>query len=244
MPSTIACDRVYDKRNCCAQDYECREAWEFLANRRLMDIDLDITPPFAPQAEDAELAREDEAKRMSESPVRTWRDFHGRELAVGAMRDFRDGQVVVDASGNTQKLPILQLSHDDLCFVTAWWGLPNECTVMARRHDIRDFRLCTFTWKASALCHKPLYFEDVQLERYGHSLGPFLQPLATAAHFFGNVFLLPYNTGVYPPYECRYPLGHYRPGSCAPWLIPAFPLSERGAKAQLIGILGLWGFAS
>jgi hypothetical protein len=26
----------------------------------------------------------------------------------------------------------------------------------------------TYPYHASALCHKPLYFEEVQLERYGH----------------------------------------------------------------------------
>jgi hypothetical protein len=33
----------------------------------------------------------------------------------------------------------------------------------------------TYLWKASALCHKPLYFEDEQLERYGHSWPPCVQ---------------------------------------------------------------------
>jgi hypothetical protein len=35
-----------------------------------------------------------------------------------------------------------------------------------------------------------------------------------------------------PPGECMYALGYYRPGSCAPWLIPPIPLSVRGAAAQ------------
>jgi hypothetical protein len=90
----------------------------------------------------------------------------------------------------------------------------------------------TFTWKASALCHQPLYFEDVQLERYGHSWGPYLQPLASGANFFLSVPALPYKMGLYPPCECTYTLGYYRPGSCAPYMIDPFPLSIRAALAE------------
>jgi hypothetical protein len=247
----VPCDRVYDERNCCDQDSACRTAWNHLATRRLMDIELDITPPFAvtppfaPSPADTKEALQDKQKKLAQAPIRTWRSADGRVLAAGSLTDYRDGQVLVaDHDGTQVGIPYMELSHDDLCFLTAWWGLPGECTVRDNGVGIRDWRLCTFTWKASALCHKPLYFQDVQLERYGHSAGPFLQPLASTAHFFANVLLLPYNMGVYPPHECRYPLGHYRPGSCAPWLVPAFPLSERGAKAQLITVLALWGFTT
>ena len=74
-------------------------------------------------------------------------------------------------------------------------------------------------WKASALCHKPLYFEDEALERYGHSWGPCLDPLVSGAHFFCKLPVLPYCMGVHPPNECMYALGHYRPGNCAPYMM-------------------------
>ena len=116
------------------------------------------------------------------------------------MIDFRDGKVLVAADdGQQMAVPFRALSHDDLCFVTAWWDIPGECTVTDNGVGIRDWRLCTFTWKASGLCHKPLYFEEAQLERYGHSAGPFLQPLYSTGHFFANVFLLPYNGTWLPP---------------------------------------------
>jgi hypothetical protein len=85
----------------------------------------------------------------------------------------------------------------------------------------------TYTWKASGLCHKPLYFEDVHLERYGHSWGPILQPILSGAHFFLTVPALPYKAGLYPPGECIYTLGQYRPGSCAPYMLDPIPLSVR-----------------
>jgi hypothetical protein len=97
----------------------------------------------------------------------------------------------------------------------------------------------TFTWKASALCHKPLYFEDVQLERYGHSAGPLLQPLASAAQFYLLVPVLPYSMGLEPPGECLYSLGYYRPGSCAPYMLDPIPLSVRAGLAQAGVVTGL-----
>ena len=76
--------------------------------------------------------------------------------------------------------------------------------------------------------HKPLFFEEPQLERYGHSTGPFTQPLVSAADFVGRLPLLPYYAGVYTPNENIYDLGDYRPGSCAPYYIEPFPISIRG----------------
>ena len=88
------------------------------------------------------------------------------------------------------------------------------------------------TWKASGLCHKPLYFEEVNLERYGQTAGPFAQPVLSTAHFFVNIAVLPYKMGIHPPTECQYALGYYRPGNCAPWIIPPVPISLRGALFQ------------
>ena len=88
------------------------------------------------------------------------------------------------------------------------------------------------------MCHKPLYFEEEALERYGHSTGPISQPFVSAAHFFGSLALLPYQMGVDPPGECKYALGYYRPGSCAPYVVPGFPISARGAAYQAAAVAG------
>jgi hypothetical protein len=93
-------------------------------------------------------------------------------------------------------------------------------------------------WKASALCHKPLYFEDEALERYGHSWGPCLDPLVSGAHFFCKLPVLPYCMGVTPPNECMYALGHYRPGNCAPYMCDPIPLSCRGAVFEAGAVVG------
>jgi hypothetical protein len=96
----------------------------------------------------------------------------------------------------------------------------------------------TYMWKASALCHKPLYFEDEALERYGHSWGPCLDPVVSGVHFFCKLPVLPYCMGVQPPTECVYALGHYRPGNCAPYLIDPIPISARGAAMQAGAVVG------
>ena len=64
---------------------------------------------------------------------------------------------------------------------------PFECAISSDRHQPRQWPQITYNWKAAALCHKPLYFEQVQLERYGHSWGPYVQPIMSGAHFFGTL---------------------------------------------------------
>lgn len=117
--------------------------------------------------------------------------------------------------------------------------LPQECTLGDEVFAGRAWLCQTHTWKASALCHKPLYFEEVALERYGHSTGRVLQPLVSGAHFFGTIPLLPYKSGIHHCCECQYALGYYRPGSCAPYHIPPLPLSLRGAAKQTGAVLGV-----
>ena len=107
-------------------------------------------------------------------------------------------------------------------------NLPYECSLTTDPFVPRSWQTTTFTWKASALCHKPLYFEEVAAERYGHSRGPYgCEYLTSFCHFFGNLALLPYWVGVDTPCECIYDLGYYRVGDCAPYEFDAFPLSVR-----------------
>ncbi len=105
--------------------------------------------------------------------------------------------------------------------------LPRDCPWGGEDFRPRSWSPVMFTWTASGLCHKPLYFEDVQLERYGHGLGPWAQPFASAAHFFLTVPILPYKMGLELPDECIYTLGYYRPGSCARYMLDPLPLSIR-----------------
>jgi hypothetical protein len=116
---------------------------------------------------------------------------------------------------------------------------PCECRLEGDEYEPRRFASTTFTWKAAGYCHKPLYFEDWQLERYGHSHGPLADPFFSAAHFFVTLPVLPYKMGVELPWECVYPLGYYRPGDCAPWMVPAVPISLRGFAVEAATITGI-----
>lgn len=105
---------------------------------------------------------------------------------------------------------------------------PQWCKMGKDSFVPRSWSPTTFHWTASALCHRPAYFEDLQLERYGHTFGPWLQPIISGGHFFLSVPALPYAMGLFPPNECVYTLGYYRPGSCTPYMLDALPLSVRG----------------
>ncbi len=88
-------------------------------------------------------------------------------------------------------------------------------------------------WAAPKFYHKPLYFEEPNLERYGqHVGGPLFQSTVSAAHFFGRIPLLPYMIGKDSPCSCDYTLGRYRPGNCNPTSIGLPELSYRGLFYQ------------
>ena len=229
---------TYNGRDCPAEEKAFQSAWDELRQTPISSISLDITPSIQPTAPLAQVNRVRE-RNMSEAPSRAWRDRNGRLLADGKMVNYQNGRVEIKTpAGQLDYLSWYDLSNEDLCFISAWWELPSEFSAATNTYIPRNWTMTTFTWTASALCHKPLYFEDVQLERYGHSAGPMKQAALSGVHFFGNILFLPYHMGLNPPNECQYALGYYRPGSCAPWLLPAVPLSARGARWQLAALVG------
>ncbi|MDR0337796.1 MAG: hypothetical protein LBI18_11970 [Planctomycetaceae bacterium] len=116
--------------------------------------------------------------------------------------------------------------------------LPKECPLITTTYNGRHFSQTCYQWKASGVCTKAAYFEDVQLERYGHSVCPFLQPVISGAKFFLTVPLLPYKMGITPPGECVYTLGHYRVGNCAPYMLDPFPVSVRAVLFEAAAVGG------
>ena len=80
--------------------------------------------------------------------------------------------------------------------------------------EYRPWVASSFYWEAPGSAHYPLYFEEINLERYGYNYGH-LQPLVSAAHFFATIPLLPYEMTVHPCHEEIYSLGYYRPGDPA-----------------------------
>lgn len=86
-----------------------------------------------------------------------------------------------------------------------------------------------FAWKASNVSYNPLYFQDVQLERYGHTYGDCIQPFVSVGRFGVQLIGLPYQMALDPPCKEMYPLGYYRPGEPAPKLFYQIPLNARAA---------------
>ena len=64
-------------------------------------------------------------------------------------------------------------------------------------------------------CFRPLYFEEINLERYGCTAG-ILQPGISGAHFFGSIALMPYKMVVWPPRSCVCSNGFSRCTDCRP----------------------------
>ncbi len=233
------CQKVYNQRDCCADADRCDKARDVWARDAIARISLDITPSMHPGEKDPVAAEEKRNRALAQSPIRLWRDRQGTELAEGRLTNIQRGQaMILNGANQIVRIPFNTLSDDDLCFLTAWWNVPNECTLGDELYAGRNWMPTTMTWKASALCHKPLYFEQVQLERYGHTAGPIKQPLLSGAHFFTSLVALPYQAGINPPWECQYSLGYYRPGSCAPWMVPPVPLSVRGGLLQAGAVVG------
>ncbi len=75
----------------------------------------------------------------------------------------------------------------------------------------------SYAWLTPTFSHRPLYFEQVNLERYGIGPRRCLQPVASAGHFFGSVLLMPYKWLAEFPGEPVYTLGNNRPGDCVPY---------------------------
>ena len=133
---------------------------------------------------------------------------------------------------------IKDISHD-IRPTTISGELPPECAIEGEVFNGRHFEQTCFMWKASAVSTQAAYFEDVQLERYGHTIVcPALQPIVSGARFFATVPILPYKMGVTPPKECVYTLGHYKAGNCAPYMVEPFPISPRGALFQAGAVAG------
>lgn len=69
-----------------------------------------------------------------------------------------------------------------------------------------------FAWAAPDITHKPLYFEDVALERYGQTRGFVKQPFVSGFNFVKSAVFLPYYSLYDPINSCDGPLGYCRPG--------------------------------
>ncbi|MCA9237860.1 MAG: hypothetical protein KDA44_20440 [Planctomycetales bacterium] len=171
--------------------------------------------------------RQDDAEPNSLTPEQEQR--RREQIALERQQASED---CAELRSIARRRKINDISLDIALHGDAGQDYPFECSLGSETFAGRAWPQVTYRWKAAALCHKPLYFEQVQLERYGHSWGPYVQPLVSGAHFFASIPLLPYKMGIRTPNECVYTLGYYRPGSCAPYMIEAFPFTWRAAMFE------------
>ncbi|SFJ39194.1 hypothetical protein SAMN05421753_119102 [Planctomicrobium piriforme] len=106
---------------------------------------------------------------------------------------------------------------------------PNMQPLPERGSTDRYFATTNYCWLASDLYHHPLYFEDVQLERYGQKWPYGLQPIVSLGKFGGQFLALPYQMAFDPVHRPIYALGYYRPGDCTPELIYQIPFNAKAA---------------
>ena len=93
---------------------------------------------------------------------------------------------------------------------------PEEVALSQEPYEGRSFPDQVFSWAASNLYHNPLYFEDVPLERYGHTHGDVIQPFVSVGKFGVQLLGLPYAMTIDPVRKKMYTLGWYQPGECGP----------------------------
>jgi hypothetical protein len=96
-----------------------------------------------------------------------------------------------------------------------------------------------FFLEPATFCHQPLYFEEVNLERYGSSRCRLLQPLFSAYRFFFTVPALPYMLALERPRKCYYDHSPYLPGRPAPWHDESLPVRAGPAMTQGAAIAAL-----
>ncbi|MCH2181973.1 MAG: hypothetical protein MK108_08210 [Mariniblastus sp.] len=193
------------------RDQSCAAFREKLLNNPITEIALDLSPPGS--------------SRAGQGLKRVWTNRYGEVLANGTLVDLSRGYATVKTEDGLKRLAVARLNDADWSAIAEQWRIPVDCSVGGVASVDRHWHPQTFTWTASSLCHKPLYFENIQLERYGHSAGPLLQPAQSTLHFFRSYVTLPFRMALNPPRECQYALGFYRPGNCAPWLVPPIPFN-------------------
>lgn len=138
--------------------------------------------------------------------------------AAKAGPDLRAGQLKVESMIHQQKEPIelfSKLSIDNTFLASATIA-PTQRGQAMDGYSSLDWSSQGYGWHSPAFCHKPLYFEQPNFERYGTRNPYYLAPTLSAAHFFGTVVLLPVQAVHLPPWCKSCTLGNRRPGDCNP----------------------------
>jgi hypothetical protein len=146
-------------------------------------------------------------------------------------------QLSVDTAlqANPEVSPDLQEPESDAGQLFAAFGQRHDFPVLGHIGLNPDFFL-----EPADFCHQPLYFEQINLERFGTTCTPRLQPVVSGARFFVTVPAMPYLMTVYRPRVCYQDMSPYRPGRPAPWHRELPPIQLNAATVQAALIAGMF----
>jgi hypothetical protein len=117
---------------------------------------------------------------------------------------------------------------------------PEYPSVPKAQAVVRQWAPLTEVVEPPVVCYRRLYFEQLNLERYGWGLGV-LSPFVSQGAFYFDLVTLPYRAGMEPlrRYECN--AGYALPGDPVPLLLYPLEPSLTGAatEAAVIGLLSV-----
>lgn len=95
----------------------------------------------------------------------------------------------------------------------------------------RNFQQTVTSKQPSYVVYQPLYFQQINHERYGWEFGVF-QPIVSTGQFYGDVLLFPYKFAANPPWWCDTNAGYALPGDPVPLRFLTTPFSWRGVIGE------------
>lgn len=87
-------------------------------------------------------------------------------------------------------------------------------------------------------CYQPLYYEEVNAERYGLTFG-LAQPVVSAAQFYGRTAVIPFMLVTQPPRKCTCHAHWTLPGYRSGWEVPHYSPRPDAAAVEAAFVLGL-----
>jgi hypothetical protein len=108
-----------------------------------------------------------------------------------------------------------------------------------RTNDEAEWFTSMAGWTAPEFYTRPLYFEQINFERYETSAPAWTRPALSYVQFLGTIPVLPYKVGANEPTDRMYDVGHYPYGQVAPAHSNWGKLSKRGMLLQGAATTGL-----
>ncbi len=193
----------------------------------------DAIPP-TPPAEDAPFPRVDGDTNSNNKPLVPQADAVHRLKSISSIQPFYD---YTPNGGDPNETLCPRPANADP--KKPYKQCPEESALIENGSLERHYSVMPVYWAASNVYHNPLYFEDPGLERTGHTFSDLVQPFVSVGRFGAQVVALPYSIALDPAWKCETPLGHYRPGECAPKRHLAVPINGEAAATAAAAYTGI-----